>query len=275
MKKFKVGLQLYCVREAMNEDFEGTLQAVKDMGYDYVEFAGFYEKSAEEVKEILDRIGLTAISVHEGTQNFNEKGQAAIDYLKTIGVKYCAIPWYNKDEMENNWDAMIADFKNFSKALNAAGIKLLYHNHDFEFKKINGEYMMDRLYKECDSSVLNPEFDTCWVHYAGENPCKYIENYAGRVGVIHLKDFVCKNLGGGPVYALIDKDGKEQKSESREENGFEFRPVGYGIQNFPAILESAEKSGTEYVIVEQDSFVDITPLEAVKKSREYLKTLGL
>ena len=75
--------------------------------------------------------------------------------------------------------------------------------------------------------------------------------------------------------SLIDKDGKEQKSESREENGFEFRPVGYGIQNFPAILESAEKSGTEYVIVEQDSFVDIAPLEAVKKSREYLKTLGL
>lgn len=275
MKKFKVGLQLYSVRAEMEKDFEGTLKAVKDMGYDYVEFAGFYGKSAKEVKELLDKIGLTAISVHEGSGNFNEKGQEAIDYLKEVGVKYCAVPWYNKDDMENNWDAMVEDFKKFSAALKNAGIKLLYHNHDFEFKKINDEYMIDRLYRELDSSVIDPEFDTCWVHYAGENPCKYIENYAGRVEVLHLKDFVCKNLGGGPVYALIDKDGKEQKAEKNEDPGFEFRPVGYGIQNFPAILEAAEKSGTEYVIVEQDSFVDITPLEAVKKSREYLKTLGI
>ena len=274
MKQFKVGLQLYSVRNDMEKDFEGTLKAVKDMGYNYVEFAGFFGKSADEVKEILDRLGLTAISVHEGTQNFNEKGQEAIDYLKAIGVKYCAIPWYNKDDMENKWDEMIADFKNYSKALKDAGIKLLYHNHDFEFKKINGEYMMDRLYKELDSSVLDPEFDTCWVHYAGENPCEYIEKYAGRVEVIHLKDFVCKNLGGGPVYALIDKDGNEIKG-TKEDNGFEFRPVGSGIQKFPAILEAAEKSGTEIVIVEQDQFVGIEPLEGVKQSREYLKSLGL
>jgi hypothetical protein len=118
----------------MEKDFEGTLKAVKDMGYDYVEFAGFFGKSADEVKEILDRLGLTAISVHEGTQNFNEKGHEAIDYLKAIGVKYCAIPWYNKDDMENKWDEMIADFKSYSKALKDAGIKLLYHNHDFEFE---------------------------------------------------------------------------------------------------------------------------------------------
>ena len=81
MKQFKVGLQLYSVRNDMEKDFEGTLKAVKDMGYDYVEFAGFFGKSADEVKDILDRLGLTAISVHEGTQNFNEKGQEAIDYL--------------------------------------------------------------------------------------------------------------------------------------------------------------------------------------------------
>ena len=274
MKQFKVGLQLYSVREDMEKDFEGTLKAVKDMGYDYVEFAGFFGKTSEEVNEILDRVGLTAISVHEGTQNFNEKGREAIDYLKNIGVKYCAIPWYDKNEMENNWDEMIADFKNFSKALKDAGIKLLYHNHDFEFKKIDGEFMIDRLYRELDTEVIDPEFDTCWVHYAGENPCQYIEKYAGRVEVIHLKDFVCKNPGGGPVYALIDKDGNEIKN-TREDSGFEFRPVGSGIQDFPAILAAAEKSGTEIVIVEQDSFVGIEPLEAVKQSREYLKTLGL
>lgn len=271
MKKFKVGIQLYSVRREMGEDFEGTLKAVKDMGYDYVEFAGFFDKPAEEVKRILDKLGLTAISVHQGFQVFKEKGQDAIDYLKTIGVKYCAIPWYDKNEMKNNWDQMLEDFKKYSKALKEAGIKLLYHNHDFEFEKTDGEYMIDKLYKELDSSVIDPEFDTCWVHYAGENPSAYIEKYAGRVEVVHLKDFVCKKLGNGPVYDLIgDKNGAQ-----REDNGFEFRPVGSGVQDFPSILEAAEKSGTEIVIVEQDEFCGIEPLDGVKKSREYLKSLGI
>ena len=64
MKKFNVGLQLYGVRNAMKEDFEGTLKAVSEMGYEYVEFAGYYDKSAEEIKEILDRYGLKCVSVH-------------------------------------------------------------------------------------------------------------------------------------------------------------------------------------------------------------------
>lgn len=271
MKKFKVGIQLYSVRREMEKDFEGTLKAIKDMGYDYVEFAGFFGKPAEEVREILDRLGLTAVSVHEGTQNFNANGQEAIDYLKAIGVKYCAIPWYDKNEMKNNWDKMIEDFKNYSKALKASGIKLLYHNHDFEFEKVDGEYMIDKLYKELDTSVIDPEFDTCWVHYAGENPSAYIEKYAGRVEVIHLKDFVCKKLGNGPVYELIGDENEAQN----EDKGFEFRPVGSGIQDFPSILEAAEKSGTEIVIVEQDEFFGIEPLDGVKKSREYLKSLGI
>lgn len=275
MKKFKVGLQLFGVRDKMKEDFEGTLQAVKDMGYDYVEFAGFYDKPAEEVKAILDKIGLTAISVHQGDQLYKEQGQAAVDYLKTVGVQYCAIPWFPIEDFKNNWDKTITEFKEYSAALKKADIQLLYHNHDFEFEKIDGEYVIDKLYAALDSDVLNPEFDTCWVHYAGEDPCKYIEKYAGRVGVLHLKDFVCKNLAQGPVYALIDKNGKEGKKASLEDNGFQFMPLGMGIQDFPAILAAAEKAGTEYVIVEQDEWYDRPSLEAAKLSRDYLKSLGI
>ena len=168
MKKFKVGLQLYSVRAEMEKDFEGTLKAVKDMGYDYVEFAGFYGKSTKEVKELLDKIGLTAISVHEGSGNFNEKGQEAIDYLKDVGVKYCAVPWYNKDEMENNWDAMVEDFKKFSAALKNAGIKLLYHNHDFEFKKDeNGVCIMDYILENTDPQKFKFVTDLYWCTVGG------------------------------------------------------------------------------------------------------------
>ena len=274
MKKFNVGLQLYTLRNEMEQDFEGTLKAVKEMGYDYVEFAGFNGKSADEVKEIVDRVGLNAISVHQGTQLFEETGEKAIEYLAEVGVKYCAIPWFNLENFTDNWEKSMESFKNYSKALKEKGIQLLYHNHDFEFNKVDGEYIIDRLYTELSADEICPEFDTCWVHYAGEDPCEYLEKYAGRVDVLHLKDYICTNKGGGSVYALIDKDGKEEKKASKEENGFQFRPLGMGVQNFEAILKSAEKAGTEYVIVEQDESPDMSPLEAVKISREYLRKLG-
>lgn len=275
MKKFKVGLQLYSVRDAMEKDMDATLKAVKEMGYDYVEFAGYFGKTAEDVKALLDKYELKAISVHQATDLFEKEGKAAVDYLNTIGVEYSAIPWYDKNELYNNWDETVKKFAEVSKLLKAGGIQLMYHNHDFEFVKIDGEYVLDKLYSTLDAETLMPEIDTCWVHYAGVNPAEYVRKYAGRIKVLHLKDFVCKKLGGGPVYALIDEDGNEIKNASKEDNGFKFTPVGSGIQNWNEILTAADEAGVEYVIVEQDDSYEMCSLEAAKMSRDYLKTLGL
>lgn len=274
MKKFKVGIQLYSVRDAMEQDMDATLAKVKEMGYDYVEFAGYFGKSAEEVKALLDKHGLECISVHQAIDLFIEQGQPAYDYLKTIGAQYSAIPWYPIEKSIGEWDDTVATFTKIGKELKENGIQMLYHNHDFEFKKIGDEFMLDKLYRTVPEEYLQPEFDTCWVHYAGNNPAEYIKKYDGRCKVLHLKDFVCKNLGGGPVYDLIDENG-ESTGGGSEDKGFEFRPVGYGIQNFSEILAAAEEIGVEYVIVEQDQSPDGNPLEDAKKSREYLKTLGL
>ena len=245
MKQFKVGLQLYSVRDEMEKDMDATLKAVKEMGYDYVEFAGYFGKTAEEVKTLLDKYELKAISVHQATDLFEKEGKAAVDYLNTIGVEYSAIPWYDKNELYNNWDETVAKFAEVSKLLKAGGIQLMYHNHDFEFVKIDGEYVLDKLYRTFDAETLMPEIDTCWVHYAGVNPAEYVKKYAGRIKVLHLKDFVCKKLGGGPVYALIDEDGNEIKNASKEDNGFKFTPVGSGIQNWNEILTAADEAGIE------------------------------
>ena len=92
---------------------------------------------------------------------------------------------------------------------------------------------------------------------------------------LHLKDFTCRKLAAGPVYALIDDSGKAKAPESKEDNGFAFRPLGLGMQDFPAILAAAEKAGTDYVIVEQDESKDMPALDAARISREYLRSLGL
>ena len=169
----------------------------------------------------------------------------------------------------------IAMYRDMILTMKENGIQLMYHNHDFEFNKYEDKFLLDWIFETLPEEYMQPEIDTCWVHYAGYDPSAYLMKYAGRIKVVHLKDFVCKNLGDGPVYALIGKDGKEEKKADKSENGFEFRPVGHGIQDIPAIIDAAEKAGAEILIVEQDMSVDRPPLEAAKMSRDYLKSLGL
>ena len=111
MKKFKVGLQLFSIREALEADFEGTLQKVKDIGYDYVEFCNkyFFDKSGKEVKEILDRIGLECFSVHQDHWWFSQDKQNVINKIVDVGAKYCTLPWYNPEAWNNDWNGAIKD----------------------------------------------------------------------------------------------------------------------------------------------------------------------
>lgn len=274
MSNIKIGLQLYSVRDKMQEDVEATLKAVKEIGYDYVEFAGYFDHSAEELAALLKKYDLQCLSVHQGLDFYREKGEAGIEFVKALGAKYSVIPWYSKDHYIKDFDGTLAYFTEMAKMLADGGLSMLYHNHDFELAKVGDDTILDQLYTKVPADLLNPEFDVCWIKYAGYEPCDYLRKYAGRYKIVHLKDFTCKKLGGGPVYALIDKDGNEIKSTSREENEFYFRPLGAGLQNIPEIIATAIAGGADYFIVEQDSTYEQDSLEAVKQSREYLRSLG-
>ncbi len=277
MKQFKVGLQLYSVRDQMNLDVESTLKAVKEMGYDYVEMAGYFDKSAEEMRALLDKYGLRCISVHQTLDFYESKGQVGVDFIKTLGAEFSVIPWYDKAKLPGSpvWEETKELFVRTGKLLKKNGVDMCYHNHDFEFEMVDGKYKYDIMMEEISRDIFKPEFDTCWVRYAGEDPCQYIRTFAGNVRIIHLKDFTCKKLASGPAYALIDENGNPIEPATKEDNAFRFTPLGRGMQDFPAILAAAEEAGTEYVIVEQDDTYELPSLEAAKISREYLKTLGL
>lgn len=273
MKKFNVGLQLYSVKNAMKEDFYGTLKAVRDMGYEYVEFAGYHDKSAEEIKAALDELSLKCVSVHQGLDFYNDDPIAAIKFLKTFGVKYSVIPWYSIENLYGtpNWEDTKKRFAYIADLLYDNGMKLGYHNHDFEFSVADGKYLEEYILEAIPEEKLEPELDTCWVKYAGVSPVEMINKYKGRVTLVHLKDFTCKKLAAGPAYDLIGTDGKDIGAR-RADNGFEFRPLGCGMQDFGPILEACEACGTETVIVEQDApTMGLNELESVKRSREFLK----
>lgn len=274
--KFPVALQLYSVRNEAQADLDGTLKQVKEMGYDGVEFAGLYGHSAEEVRDLCKKHDLVPISAHVNMKETLEVGaEEMYDRYKTIGCQFVVIPHVSSNYCKADED--FPELVNICKKLGAVakdrGMQLCYHNHDFEFTNmIDGKHMLDVLYESVDADLLQTQFDTCWVNVGGENPAQYVRKYAGRCRIVHLKDFVGQKSDN--MYALIGVDDDAEK-KAQENQKFEFRPVGYGLQDFSAILNAAAESGTEWVVVEQDQpSMDKTPLECAKMSMEYLKTIN-
>ena len=266
-----VAVQVYSVREDAKADLRGTLEKIKEMGYDGVEFAGLYGNTPEDVGKMCDEVGLVPISAHVPYLDMMGAPKAVLSKYATIGCKYVAVPYLTSDYRPGTpaFPEVIENVKALGKAAKEMGIQLLYHNHDFEFMKLDGKYALDILYDEVSADLLKTELDVCWVNIGGEVPADYIRKYAGRTPVVHLKDFVGEKSEN--MYELI---GIKSEAPKRPSN-FELRPVGSGLQDFPSILKAAEESGAEWVIVEQDNpSMGLTPMECIAKSREYLKTLG-
>lgn len=264
MKKFPIALQVYSVRDYAAEDFTATMKALKEMGYDGVELAGTYGLTAVECKKILDEVGLELVSAHVNLDLMED--DAVLDDYAATGIRYAAIPWLEAPKDSAELEKVIARIQNAGERCKARGIQMLYHNHDFEFEKIDGAYILDTYYARISAEYLQTELDTCWVNVGGENPADFVRKYTGRAPIVHLKDFAGSKSEN--MYALIGSDAAKEDSAG----AFEFRPVGYGRQDVPAILQAAEDAGASWVVVEQDSpSMDKNPMECAKMSIEYLK----
>ena len=268
---FPVAIQLYTLREDAKKNFYATLKKVKALGYDGVEFAGLYGHTAEEVRDMCADLGLVPISAHVPYVDMVADPEGVLSQYATIGCKYVVVPYLMPEHRPDSekFPEVIQNIAMLGGVAKKLGMTLLYHNHDFEFMKLNGKYALDVLYEEVSADLLQTELDMCWVNVGGENPSEYLLKYTGRSPVVHLKDF--NGEKSDDMYELI---GIEKKAPARPAN-FEFRPVGCGKQDFPAILEAAKKAGAEWVVVEQDQpSMGLTPIECATKSREYLKTIG-
>ena len=259
---------MYSVREQAKEDLRGVLQKVKEFGYSGVEFAGLYGHDPLEVKRMCEEIGLVPLSAHVPFVDLMSKMEETIECYHKVGCKYVVIPYLTPEYRpgEKGFDEVIEGAKKIGEALKKYDMVLQYHNHDFEFTKLDGEYALDILYKEVGPDLLQTQLDTCWVNVGGENPSGYVKKYAGRIPTVHLKDFAGSK--SEKMYALIgiDDDKKEETKGT-----FEFRPVGKGVQNFKSIVAAADEGGAEWFIVEQDSpSMGYTALECAKISVDYL-----
>ena len=268
-----IGLQLYSVRDAMEKDFKGTLQQVKAMGYDGVEFAGLFGNAPEQVKAWCEEIGLNPISAHVPLADMLADVDKVIADYKALGCQYIVVPYVTEERRPGGelFLQMVEEIRSIGEKCKEAGLTLLYHNHDFEFKTLeSGEYGLDYLYANVPADLLQTELDECWVKYSGVDPVEYLKKYTGRAPVVHLKDYYKEGEMEGDPYALIGlNEGEEKKSTA-----FEFRPLGCGVQDVPAIIKAAVKAESQWLIVEQDQpSLGKSPMECVAMSMEYIKQL--
>ncbi|MCX2679310.1 sugar phosphate isomerase/epimerase [Galbibacter sp. EGI 63066] len=258
------GLALYTVRDDMGKDAKATLQKVADAGYVNIEAAGydngkFYNMSPEDFKSFVSEIGLTPISSHNATVTLENADKMIAD-VKAAGFQYFVIPippmGHFTFDQKTRTMGMKGDIKTVTDIINTigkkcteAGIKLLYHNHDFEFKKNkDGIVPIEYFLENTDPKHVNFQMDLYWVTKAGADPVEYFEKYPGRFKMWHVKD--------------MDEQGR-------------YAPVGTGTIDFGRILDKKEESGMKYYMVEQDmTFDGQQALEAIKISHDGLKTFG-
>ena len=257
------GLALYTVREDMGKDPAHVLKQVSEAGYAYVEAAGYndgkyYGMEPEAFHKMLKEMGLQPVSTHQGSVTL-ENADKQIAAAKAAGFKYFVIPippmGHFKVDRETRTMGMsgelefLADvFNTIGKKCKDAGLELLYHNHDFEFKKNEkGIVPIEYFLENCDPQLVNFQMDLYWVTKAGADPVAYFEKYPGRFKIWHVKD--------------MDKEGN-------------FAPVGNGTIDFARILNQKQKSGMKYYMVEQDRTFNHKPLEVINISHDGLKKFG-
>lgn len=247
MASLKVALQLYTLRDYDKGDFAAKLRKVREAGYDGVEFAGFDDVPAEEMKTMLESNGLQAMGSHTRIEELLEKLDEVIAYNKVIGSKYIVIPYYKIESMDDV-QSLIGIVKEMGPKVRAAGMDLLYHNHYHEFINDFGDRpVLDMLRDETTDEELSFEVDMFWTTHADREPVKVMDEYGTRCKTVHLKDMV-----------------------SREEK--EMTELGTGILDLTGIVAKAASAGYEWVVVEQDR-IKIDGYASVKQSLDNVRAL--
>lgn len=257
--KLRYGIQLYTVRNDVAKNLASTLQYLAKAGYSQIELygfdgKGFFGKSPKELRAMFDGLKLTAPSGHynfgpvltEGKLDFWQK---CIEAANIMGSKYVTIPWLDPNQRGADTLPKLVELVNKAAELTkAAGLKLAYHNHDFEFAKpANGKSMIQTLLDSTDPSLVDFELDLYWSSFMDENAVEWFKKYPGRFTMWHVKDMT------------INKEGKKESTQ-----------VGDGTIDFTSIFAHRKLAGLKYAFVEQEAYT-MPEEDCIKKSIAYMK----
>ena len=258
--RLPIGVQLWTLRKECEKDLEGTLEKIAAIGYEEVEVhSGLLQKGAA-MRRMLSAQGLKCSSTHFPTSALRSGWELQIEYAQQMDVRYMVCPAIAEaDRKSLDTYLHVADALNrFGEKCHRAGIRLAYHNHNFEFKSFGGVVAYDELLRRTDPRWVYMELDCFWITFAGRDPVDYFRRYPGRFALLHIKDL---KPGHGPT----------------TETGYvpnPFTEVGRGRIDWKRIFGAAREAGVELYFVEQDRG-DRPPLESVEISYNYLKNMDV
>lgn len=246
-----IGAQFYTIRDFCKNlnDFSESLKKVADIGYTTVQISATCEFEPEWLKQELDKNGLKCVITHTPPAKLVDPVKVCEDH-KVFGCECVGLGFYNfrNDPLDTIFDSFVTTYKPIAQQIRDNGRYFMYHNHDGEFRKLNGRPILDLIAEAFTPDEMGITLDTYWVQAGGGDPAQYIEKLSGRLPCIHLKDY-----------------GYGQRMEV----------IGEGNINFDRVLEKAESAGTKYLLVEQDNCNGEDPFDCLKRSYDYLRSLGL
>ncbi len=269
----RVGLQLYSVRDAMMKDPAATLKKLADMGYQHVEHANyvnrkFYGWTAKEFKKRLDDLGLQMPSGHTvmtsahwdaTTNDFTDVWKLTVEDAATMGQKFVISPWMD-DKVRHDTDLLKSTMDQFNKSgelCQKYNMKFGYHNHDFEFTTMVGDIrLFDYIMQNTDPEKVSQQLDIGNMYGRENNAMGIIEKYPGRFISMHVKDEI-------------------KSADKNEGTGYESTILGKGVLPVKEVLKTAKKvGGTVYLIIEQESYQGLDPMDCVKIDLQTMKKWG-
>ncbi len=255
MTKPVLAAQLYTVREYTRtaQDFAASMKKIHEIGYQAVQVSAIGPIPHQEVKAIVEDLGLTICNTHIPYDRLWNDLDSVIEQHHLWNCRHVAIgslPAAYREEGEAGYRRFAQEASQVGEKLHAAGLTFSYHNHSFEFERFGKRTALDIIYEESDPRYLQAEIDTYWVQHGGGDPAAWIRRMKGRMPVVHLKDMV-----------IVDR--QQVMAE-----------VGEGNLNWPAILDACREAGVEWYAVEQD-ICRRDPFESLRISYENLRAMGL
>jgi sugar phosphate isomerase/epimerase len=257
MKMDQVAAQTYTVREHLKTPaaIATSLHRLREIGYQAVELAGFGPIADKDLKAMLDGEGLACFSSHEPSEQLFNHTDQVIAKVKAFGCPVVAYPYPSGVSLETSDDvrAFSRQLEKTGKEMADAGIQLLYHNHDIEFRRIEGALILDTIYASTNRRSLGAELDTYWIQAGGNDPAEWCARMKGRLPILHMKDYAVQRNQEGKMHSA-------------------FKEVGSGNLNWKEIVKAAEKAGCRRFVVEQDSnWVENDPFKSLKASFDFIR----
>ncbi|MET0548024.1 MAG: sugar phosphate isomerase/epimerase [Xanthomonas sp.] len=243
-----IAVQMYTLRNAGSLDQQ--LKIVHDAGVGAVETVGTQNVGAEELKRLLDRYSIKPISSHVQLADLRKNLDQVVAFNRSIGNKVLVVPYLDQKERPTDaagWTALGKELGQLAKRARAKGMRLAYHNHDFELVDFNGKTGLELLFAAAGPG-LETELDLAWVARAGYDPAAMLGKFKGRMFAVHAKD-------------------NAPKGQAEDEGGF--AAVGKGVLNWSAILPAAAASGVQWYIIEHDQPRD--PARVIQTGADYLR----